>query len=316
MYTDALQFKSPVVRDMVWAICSPPLISGLPSPCRWADADWYANLLSQDTGWLKSLDADPAELVELVEQQRDRRLGRYFETLWLFWLRRQQRFYVLENNVQIIIDGETLGELDLILLDRVTGETLHWELAVKFYLGVGDTRKMANWHGPNLRDRLDIKVDHLMRRQSIIAQEPRVAAWLRSQGIVIDHCGVILKGRLYLPWSSGAQHTARRSTEALLPDRRSLPSVCSSQVPTGWWFDSDEFNQFFEEDCRIVPLIGQGWMERIPTSSVKKFFSKHSINETVSNKKYRFPLHVQVYNPDFYWGRAFIVDKNWPQKSI
>ncbi len=53
---------------------------------------------------------------------------------------------------------------------------------------------MINWHGPNLRDRLDIKVDHLLHRQSVISRDQRVAQWLKRRDLQIDSCAVILKG--------------------------------------------------------------------------------------------------------------------------
>ena len=159
------EFKHQSVRDLAWAVSSPPLLSRISSACVWPDYQWYRQLNAEAQSWLTLVDADPAELDEMLAQQKDRRLGKYFETLWLYWLMRNERYQIIANNLQVIIDGRTLGEIDFIVFDKTTKQTMHWEMAIKFYLGMGDTREMCNWHGPNLRDRLDIKVQHLLQRR-------------------------------------------------------------------------------------------------------------------------------------------------------
>ena len=199
MTDNFIDFRHQSVRDLAWAVSSAPLLSTDSYGCTWPQQQWYQQLYQQSFDWLKTVDDDPAELEALLGRQRDKRLGKYFETLWFYWLSHNPRYEVIANNLQIILEGKTLGEIDFILLDKDTGQTLHWELAVKFYLGTGDTRKMGNWFGPNTRDRLDIKVDHLMHKQSVITCNLEVQQWLQQQGIVIDQCAVVLKGRLYFP---------------------------------------------------------------------------------------------------------------------
>jgi len=205
------EFRHQCVRDLAWAIASPPLhsqvVSKAPQHCVWPTSQWYQQLYDESLPWLKKLDSDPSALEALIGKQRDRRLGKYFETLWFYWLKFSPRYEIVENNVQVIIDGETLGEIDFIVFDKITRQTIHWELAVKFYLGHGDTREMKNWHGLNLRDRLDIKVDHLLHKQSMISKDRRVKQWLHRHKIKIDQCAVILKGRLYYPWQTIASLT-------------------------------------------------------------------------------------------------------------
>ena len=186
---------------------------------------------------------------------------------------------------------------------------MHWEVAVKFYLGVGDTREMYNWHGPNLRDRLDIKVHHLLNRQSLISKNHLVRQWLGRQGIVIDQCAVILKGRLYYPWQVYAQMSQRHVFM-----RTNSPSLCSPELLFGCWFKQGEFDKEFDSEQCFVPLINHGWLESISTDSVKKLISKNDIFETVSNNLLRYPLHVQLHEPCHSWDRAFIVSDDWGLK--
>lgn len=300
MVADSVEFKHQSVRDMAWAVRSPPLISNLSDSCVWPESMWFQQLYEQSLPWLLTVDEDPAELDNLLAEQRDRRLGKYFETLWLFWLCHNPRYQVIEKNLQIIIDGETLGEIDFIVLDKVTKKTMHWEVAVKFYLGVGDTSEMSNWHGPNLRDRLDIKVEHLLHRQSVIARDRRVAQWLKQGGLHIDECAVILKGRLYYPWNQNA-------SKGVISPRQ-----CSADHLRSWWLNTEQFEQAFDDTQRFLPLINAGWMERIPTSHVKKSYTKKGIYETVSNDSVRLPLHLSLCNPSRTRDKLFLVGLEWP----
>jgi len=297
------EFIHQSVRDLAWALSSPPLVSGLSLCCDWPDSLWYQQIYQQSEKWIKSVDADPAELDELINAQKDRRLGKYFETLWLYWLRNNHRYQLVENNVQVIIGGETLGELDFIVYDTVAKKTIHWELAIKFYLGVGDTREMGNWHGPHLRDRLDLKINHLLHRQSAITRRKRVVQWLQQQGIRVDGCAVILKGRLYFPWPLYQQ---KGGIAAI------APAPCTRELLHGWWFKGSEFDDVFDEDALFLPLLNRGWMEKIPTFCALKMQAKHAIFKTVSNGKVRLPLHVQVSSPRGIGDRAFLVADDWP----
>ncbi len=303
-------FQHQAVGDLAWSISSPPLISQPQHRCTWPDSQWYRCLYQQALPWLNELDNDPSGLLTFLSEQKDRRLGKYFETLWFYWLKHNPRYEIVENNVQIIIDGETLGEIDFIVFDKTVKKTIHWEMAVKFYLGEGDTRDMCNWHGPNLRDRLDIKVNHLLHIQSSISNNLRISRWLRQQKILIDECAVILKGRLYYPW---------RMTEHLYQQSGSLsavtPSECSTDLLFGCWFNPEDFDEKFDETQRFTPLLNEGWMEKKPTNSFGDTYSKTGIFKTISKNILRFPLHLQVHNPYHSFDRVFIVDKNWPHNT-
>ncbi len=307
------EFRHQCVRDLAWAIASPPLLSQVVSKaaqhCAWPPSQWYQQLYDESLPWLKKLDSDPSALEALIGKQRDRRLGKYFETLWFYWLKFSPRYEIVENNVQVIIDGETLGEIDFIVFDKITRQTIHWELAVKFYLGHGDTREMKNWHGPNLRDRLDIKVDHLLHKQSMISKDRRVKQWLHRHKMKIDQCAVILKGRLYYPWQTIASLTQSQSLKAVTPLR------CPDELAFGCWFRLSQFDEVFDEAARFVPLINAGWLEKIPTIDVREKYSKEGIYKTVSKNIVRYPLHLLLCSPLHSLDRVFMVDESWPHKG-
>ena len=168
---------------------------------------------------------------------------------------------------------------------------------------------MENWYGPHSsnhlgRDRLDLKVKHLINHQSVISKQSRVAEWLRRRGICIDGCAVILKGRLYYPWS---KYVADETALSLLS-----PPQCDVEHQRSWWLNTKEFDQFFGDDESFMPLINQGWLERIPTSCVKKVYMKKDIFETGSNKSMRFPLQLNLCKPCRSLDRVFLTDLDWP----
>lgn len=315
MATYVAEFKHQSVRDLAWAVSSPPVISQPSQSCLWPDARWYRRVYEESLPWLHKIDEDPSELVALFENQKDRRLGKVFESLWFYWFSHHPRYEMIESNIQIIVDGETLGEIDFIVLDKVTKQMVHWEVAVKFYLGVGETSEMSNWYGPNCHDRLDIKVRHMMQRQSMVGKDQRVRQWLKQKGLFIDQCAVILKGRLYYPWNSlmenSVQDAGQLKPQDLLTNLRSPPQ-CSSNHMFSWWFNESQFDREFDNKQCFVPLIKQGWMENISTFSEDDLYTKNSLFKTISDNKLRLPLQVQICNPCHSWDRVFLVDEKWP----
>lgn len=308
------KYKHQSVRDLAWAILSPPLIYQAEHSCFWPNTQWYQRIFEETIPWFDDLDEDPSELEAMLDNQKDRRLGKYFETLWFYWFSKNPRYEVLANNLQIIFDGETLGEIDFIVLDKVTGKTVHWEVAVKFYLAVGDTSLMSNWHGPNRRDRLDIKFEHLAQRQSMLSKDPRVNEWLLKKGIKVNQCGVILKGRLYYSFEHEMASMEKHGIDCVSDDslmKISAPRQCAPAHLRSWWFRERQFNERFDNQQIFLPLIKNGWMESIPTSNQKDYYIKSYINKTVADKVLRLPLHLQVCKSRHSWDRVFIVDETW-----
>ncbi len=331
------KFINQAVRDLAWAISTPPIISSAVYPCRWPASAWYQEIYKDTLPWFRELDQDCSSLDSLLSQQKDRRLGKYFETLWFYWLSHHPRYEVLAHNLQIIIDGETLGEIDFILFDKKNKKILHWEMAVKFYLGIDDTRQMSNWHGPNLRDRLDIKFNHLLNKQSVISEDRRVAAWLQEQGLSIDQCVVILKGRLYYHWSQfvdkgfANKELGSKSLESEKLNMEKLEEIDKvsgedaekiippEQAPAehlrSKWFRKSEFGALFGSQQRFLPLINSGWLEAVPTDGMVGVISREELFKSLSNKELRLPVHLQLYKGDIAGDRIFVVNETWSKNG-
>jgi len=194
-----LNYRNPLVRDLAWALSSPPLLQRADPQLRWLENGWFREISLRYAGALKQLERDPRPLQDMVDARKDRRLGSYFETLWKFWLNSNQRYRLLFANLPLRTASRTLGEFDFLVKDNKSGKTLHWEVAVKFYLGVADTSQPVNWLGPAQRDRLDIKTSRLLNHQSRLSHRPEAVQLFEQLGIEVDETWVILKGRLFYP---------------------------------------------------------------------------------------------------------------------
>jgi hypothetical protein len=192
-------YTNPEVRDLAWSLASPPLLQRQDAGVLWPEDGWFEAIADQFRDDLAQLDADPRPLREILARRTDHRLGNYFEVLWRYWLDHNPRYRLLHANLPVHAGGKTLGEFDFIVEDRDSGEILHWELAVKFYLGCGDTGQPASWWGPGRRDRLDIKTGHLLHHQTRLSRHPQAQAVLARHGVRIDATWLIMKGRLFYP---------------------------------------------------------------------------------------------------------------------
>ena len=229
-----LPYRDPLVRDLAWTLSSPPLLQRCDNGVRWLDTGWFEQITDQYRRTLRELDRHPQALKQLINSQKDRRLGNYFETLWRYWLMTGERYRLLYANLQLRTGERTLGEFDFLVKDTQTGKTLHWEVAVKFYLGSGDTTQPDNWWGPARRDRLDIKTQRLLDHQGSLSQRPEAQALFSELGLQVDETWLILKGRLYYP--AGAQTTP--------PEGR----------------HPDHLQGFWVHQCALTELEGSDWL--------------------------------------------------------
>lgn len=197
--------RTPQVRDLAWALLSPPLLSVAPWPQRhplsasgWVQAP---ALLQQ---WLEDLDREPAPLLQWLTHGNVRRLGVYYERLWQFALAAAPGVELLAANVPIRDGGHTLGELDMVIRDA--DGVHHLELAMKLYLGPPDGGGLdaERWLGPGCQDRLGRKLGHLSQHQLPMAGRPQGLAALAELGIEVGASYLWLGGYLFYPFGVAA----------------------------------------------------------------------------------------------------------------
>lgn len=95
------------------------------------------------------------------------RLGHLAEKVVSQLIKSSTNYTVLYENVQIIEEEKTIGEIDFILQNQKTKQVLHIELAYKFYLFDPNisSETINNWIGPNRNDSLREKLEKLKTKQ-------------------------------------------------------------------------------------------------------------------------------------------------------
>jgi hypothetical protein len=198
-------FQTREVRDLAWACFAPPLLLTRALDTTGTVHNCPLALTRERFAWLETLDRDATLLLDHLAQRRDRRLGLYFERLWHFFLAQDPATDLIAHNLPVQQDGRTLGEFDCLYYCRERERHVHLELAVKFYLGHHTTLPghqpgdLSDWLGPNARDRLDLKVSHLLARQSRLAETTAAQELLDHLGIDAVQREIEVKGWLFQP---------------------------------------------------------------------------------------------------------------------
>lgn len=201
---DPSRFRHDCVRDLAWAVFSPPMVTAIATARGTARAPDFAPTGAR-LQWLRALDADPTPLLEHLQSVQSRFLGIYFEALWRYFLLHDNDVTLLRYNRQLIDNGRTLGEFDILYHCHRRDLTVHLELAVKFYLGMPvadktDLHHAQFWLGPNCADRLDLKLAHLRTHQLALLDHHIARHWLDAEQLKPTEQEIALHGYLYYPW--------------------------------------------------------------------------------------------------------------------
>ena len=230
-------FKNRCVQDLAWVIQSPPVISGTINDSHWlskADCqkEYHACLDN-----LLQLDQQPEPLLNALAHLKPYIIGKRFECFIRFWLEISPNFELLDSNVVLQGETQTLGEVDFFIRELSSDKTIHLEVSVKFYLGTNDLSKMHNWYGTNLRDRLDIKFNRLANHQTQLSKKyPELMPYS------VDESWCLFKGRMFYP------HEQQETQEFFAED-------CSQGT---WLIADDKYNQ-----NRFLSLNKQQWLAEI-----------------------------------------------------
>jgi hypothetical protein len=167
--------RDAAVRDLAWLLLSPDLLRPQLPLGALAKPFETPRELQATIDLLYALDAAPDPLHRDLAATRITRLGRYAERLLGWFLQHGPAARLVAAGVALRRAGVTLGECDFLVQSR-QGARLHWELAVKCYLHAGNAgdasnaddsapARLADYVGPNLKDRFDLKLAHLLNHQ-------------------------------------------------------------------------------------------------------------------------------------------------------
>lgn len=199
-----LTFHQPAVRDLAFALASPPLLSQWPTelaPHQRIDLPdflFWQDLYQRYLPRLHALDADPTPLNQMLTSLPSTRLGIRFEALLSFWLNDHSGdwhdFELLAQNIQLKDEKRTIGEVDFIIENKLTHQIEHWELSLKFYLGEASLRPFE-WRGLNDLDTFGRKIKHTVQKQFNVDQIDLPLFGTKT----IQKRRAIFKGRLFYP---------------------------------------------------------------------------------------------------------------------
>ena len=297
-----MPFKTPCVRDLAWAIGSPPLQQRHGLAVYWPDANWCAQQLALASAWLSQLDAEPQSLIDHLAASNDRRLGRRFEDLLAFWLGwpDNPHYRLLVRNHALRNDERTLGEIDFLVQNKHTEAIEHWEVAVKFYLGT----PQGLWLGPGQRDRLDLKLLRLDQHQLKLTQLVAGQDWLAQLNLPqpIDIKPVcFVKGRLFYP-----QHLT------VTPPSSANPSHLRSL-----WYRHDDFLRHADNHhLRWLLLDKTYWLAELHHTTAQQLYpqalSADELVRRLTTEDPRFAVAVIGLTPESEAIRAFLAPNSWP----
>ncbi len=218
-----IPYRRQLVRDLSWLISSPPLFSPTLPGVPLADEEWLASRAAEARPWLAELDRSD-ECARWLQRRRITRLGHYAEALVEFWLSRHPGIILHGARIAVADGAITRGDLDLLFSCQRRRQRMHWELAVKFYLGHPPGADHAGWIAPDARDRLALKLARIASHQLPLGRHP-IANHGAAQATVST---ALIRGWLFYPaagpWRSSAPAPAHAHPRHL----------------RGWWLRQGE----------------------------------------------------------------------------
>jgi len=312
-YDDWFNIAHSTVRDLVWVMDSPSLL--VESPTVVAD-ELGQHLVSQYRAWYQQLDLNPAPLSNWLGQQSNPRLGYYFEQLVGYWLKHCVGRNYFDSHVRVYKGKQTLGEFDFLFMSNAS-TLMHWETAVKFYLGYRDDSEQVRWYGPNAQDRLDLKLARLNDHQLCLANTPQGNELINKLQNILGFSDfksqAFIKGYLFYP----LQHDWRTI--------QLTPFEVSARHLRGWW---ERFDKFIYQNVvdsyanmRWVILPRSQWLaptlvNRDPENLVLHFDELQLRLQDHFNHQRSALMVVQLENVGNSWrecSRGFIVTTSWPE---
>jgi len=297
---DAL--RDAAVRDIAWLLFSPHLLRAQPPHGVLATPFELPDEAAAALDWLDAQDADPADLHRHIAAARITRLGRYAECLLAWFLKHGPAARLIAANVPLRRAGVTLGECDF-LVETSKGRRLHWELAVKCYLHAGEGRgELADYVGPNLQDRFDLKLAHLLGHQLPLSAREEFAS--------LGHRGPWDTQMFVKGWLFYRHGTSERDPAAIDPAHA-----------RGWWATRAEWPSFAHDYADAWVLLPRlEWLApRLHDAApVSNFVSVDALAQQVAHHTGPTMVAAFVQNADGRWAersRGFIVPDDWPERA-
>jgi hypothetical protein len=293
------ELRDPAVRDLAWLLFSPQLLRATSAGAPLVTIRKTEKVMN----WLAELDNRPAAFHAHVRKPGLTRVGLYAEALLEYFLMHGPGPRLIAANVPLRADGRTLGEVDFLVETR-QGVRLHWELAIKFYLHVaeGGNGNLADYVGPNLQDRFDLKHARLLNHQVALSARPEFAS-LGFDG----------------PWRAEMFVKGRAFYRGSDPLGLSTPEL-DEDHPCGWWKTVSEYLDAPPPGvCGVLPRLS--WIARSVLDAWQGevlLAGEAALAEHIRQLPSPVMVAAYVRRKDGSWieqSCGFIVPDDWPDRA-
>lgn len=174
--------------------------------------------------------------------QKQKYLGKRAEYFMKAYLDQNINYEPLYHSLQIQDDSKTIGELDFLFYDKIKNNWCHLELICKFYVFTGNENQnnIDCWIGPNLKDRLDYKIQKLKNHQLKICQKQEAEKLFKELDVDQDKIKtkICYKAKLFLP----------------IDFKNFVPNHINSKCIRGQYYNFDVFkNLKFSNELFYIP---------------------------------------------------------------
>ena len=291
------------IHDLQQLAKMPPLIEGDINGCEWLGFNTIEELCAP---CLAQSEANISAFMQpIFGDMQQSRLGHYYELLWRCILHFNPNYDIIHNNLQIHQHNTTLGEMDFIVYNRALERYEHWELALKFFLGAGDTQQLNHWFGPNLKDRLDIKFEHIKNKQSQLSLHPASIAQLEKQSIPITHRRVLIQGKLFHPSNIDTFNK---------PLSANIHPQINPEHAHGQWITQDDFAHR-PHDTHYYVLNRHLWLSGANHFSSAIQHSTQCQEKQLCNAKLQEPIQLLAHNTPIQ-SAFFLTPNDWQSSAL
>ena len=127
-------------------------------------------------------------------------LGKRIEYFFKVYIEQSQNYDLIKNNIQIINNKQTLGELDFLLYDKKAQKYIHVEHIYKFYLYDDSfSNEIDRFIGPNKNDTFVKKLAKLKDKQLPLLYKDETKEYLEGIDTNSIEQKVCFKGNIYVP---------------------------------------------------------------------------------------------------------------------
>lgn len=299
---DMQSFVSPLpvkaLRDLHWALCAPPLFTASDRAevgvchCGLSPADTEAAIRARLQGWARP----DSPFLQQIKGQTFHRLGAYFEALLAGWLQHHPDYELLVQGEAIREGNRTVGEVDFLYWEKTSGQLIHLEVAVKYYLSQSGQSAWEDWVGPNPSDRLARKWPRMQQHQATLLRQPAGQAWLAARGLPTPEARVLIKGCFF-------SHAAMPGR--VIPDR-----AYAKHIQGGWLRQHEAQTQLTRLSRHWQHLPRLAWLAPAPRLSSAEARSVEAVVAARAGRPQQWRAWPE--RPTQPGLRVIIVPDHWP----